>query len=521
MSYLEEKNMDSNAVNGESIHTVGSGAGRGAQLFDTPVSGLGRGARLFNSLGRGSQLFNSPVAGFGRGSQLFNSPDARPGDVRSPAPRSTNPVSVPDNVGSPVFTSTHLPSRPPITHMPTDSLSAIPDVSNPALSQLITQIALEVGHSISAQLKGKSQTNEGSQVRVQNPGTGQSLVDSTLNLTGVKLVMQSDVREPPVYRGDGSDKHSVHEWEELMDTYLRKRSIQLGEQHQEMLSRLMGKAKDIVRITLRSNPSLKPHENPKVITDILKQHFGGVSRSSMPLADFYSTVPVAGENPVEYWIRLNKAVDAAEEGLSRQGRHIDDPGREVTMMFVKYCPDPSLAAVLRFKAPEKWTAGEIQEHVDRYQIETREQLNTRPHRPGPVRPVTAHAQTPVSEETFMPSQLVMPPVQAEASVTSTPQFDDNCLRTLIGLLDRTLVQNSQAMAQSNQPMYRQQQSDQSQKRHCKVCKSVEHSTLAHCRRDRLCLSCFKSGHIKKNCSSNTPGREDQATQPPREQKPLN
>lgn len=87
------------------------------------------------------------------------------------------------------------------------------------------------------------------------------------------------------------------------------------------MSRLMGKAKDIVRITLRSNPSLKPHENPKAVTDILKQHFSSVSCSSMPLADFYSTMPVAGENPFEYWIRLNKAVDAAEEGLSRRAAY--------------------------------------------------------------------------------------------------------------------------------------------------------------------------------------------------------
>ena len=51
-----------------------------------------------------------------------------------------------------------------------------------------------------------------------------------------------------MYRGDGSDKLSVHEWEELMFTYLRRRHVELGEQHQEMLSRLMGKARDIVKI---------------------------------------------------------------------------------------------------------------------------------------------------------------------------------------------------------------------------------------------------------------------------------
>ena len=181
------------------------------------------------------------------------------------------------------------------------------------------------------------------------------------------------------------------------------------------------------------------------------------------------------------------------------------------MMFVKYCPDPSLAAVLRFKAPEKWTAGEIQEHVDRYQIDMREQLNTRPNRHVPARHVAVHIQTPVSEEVLLASHPEVLPVQAEVSATSTTQFDENCLKTLIGLLDNTLSQNSQVMAQNNRPMYRQHPSDQSQRRYCKVCKSAEHTTLMHCWRDRLCLSCFKPGHIKRECPSYTPGWEDQAT----------
>jgi len=74
-------------------------------------------------------------------------------------------------------------------------------------------------------------------------------------LTGAKLVLQSDVKEPPVFRGDGSDKNTVCEWEELMDVYLRKRASPLKEQYAEIMSKLMGKAKDIVRITLRSSPS--------------------------------------------------------------------------------------------------------------------------------------------------------------------------------------------------------------------------------------------------------------------------
>ncbi|KAI5620950.1 hypothetical protein C0J50_19553 [Silurus asotus] len=175
--------------------------------------------------------------------------------------------------------------------------------------------------------------------------------------------MQSDAKEPPVYRGDSSDKLGVREWEELMDRYLRKRGIPMEEHHQEILSRLMGKAKDLVKVTLRCNSALNPVKNPKVIMDILKQHFSDANYSCMPLANFYGTVPLAGEDPVEYWVQLNKAVDLAEEALKRLGRRMEDPCQEVAMMFVKYCPDSTFAAVLRFKSPEKWTAQEIIERA--------------------------------------------------------------------------------------------------------------------------------------------------------------
>jgi predicted nucleic-acid-binding Zn-ribbon protein len=87
----------------------------------------------------------------------------------------------------------------------------------------------------------------------------------------------------------------------------------------------MGKAKDISKVTLRSMPSLRPAEHSKLVFDILKQHFSDVTCSSMPLADFYSKLPLAGESSMDYWICLNKAVDAADECLRRQGRNIEDP----------------------------------------------------------------------------------------------------------------------------------------------------------------------------------------------------
>ncbi|KAK2831811.1 hypothetical protein Q7C36_016897 [Tachysurus vachellii] len=295
---------------------------------------------------------------------------------------------------TPGFCSTQIIGQTP-EQLRSNPLSVNSDLNDVALHDLVTHIAQEVGRTIiSAQSERRVGERETSSAQTHSLSAGQSFSEiPSLNLTGVKLVMQSEVKEPPLFRGDGTDKFNVHEWGELMDTFLRKRGIPTPEHHHEILTRLMGKAKDIVRITLRSNTSLRPSENPKVIFDILKQHFSEARFSYMPLADFYSTVPVAGENPVEYWVRLNKAADVAEEALIRLGRQMDNPCQEAAMMFVKYCPDPSLTAIFRLKAPDKWTASEVQEHLDRYQLEQKEQSVVRSKRDITARNATAHTQS--------------------------------------------------------------------------------------------------------------------------------
>ncbi|KAL1252258.1 hypothetical protein QQF64_020054 [Cirrhinus molitorella] len=232
---------------------------------------------------------------------------------------------------SPVFNSTRIK---------TDRQVPNSDTTSTDLSYLITQLAHEIGQSISAQLK-KGNEKEGIVTNSQSVGLEPPSADShSLTMTGVKLVMQCDVKEPPSFRGDGTDKLSIHEWEEQIDVYLRKRGVPTGEQAQEMMSRLGGRARDIIKVTLCSNPSLKPGEGPRVIIDILKQHFSELTYSAMPLADFYSTLPTLGENVIYYWIRLNKTVDVAEDCLKRQGHDLEDPSKEVTM-FVKTLPRPS------------------------------------------------------------------------------------------------------------------------------------------------------------------------------------
>lgn len=191
------------------------------------------------------------------------------------------------------------------------------------LNSLIAQLADKIGESITAKLQSDKST------KVFTSDTNSATQTPDLPQANISLVMRSDIRVPPIFRGDSSDKFSVHEWENLMTLYLKRRAVPLQEQSQEILAKLMGNAGDVIRIKLRNDNSIDHTANPHVIFDILKQHFSDMTYSSMPLADFYNTLPMPNEDAMEYWIRLNKTVDVANECLKRQGRRIDDPGHKV------------------------------------------------------------------------------------------------------------------------------------------------------------------------------------------------
>lgn len=446
-----------------------------------------------------------------------------------------------------------------------------PQTTSSDLSNLISGLADQIGHSIAAQLRGNVETSKSVPTENSTPTHGHS----ELNLSGVKLVMQSDVKEPPVFRGDSSDKCPVREWVDLMSMYCVKRNIPVQQQSQEILSRLMGRAKDVVKITLRNSPSLNHIQTPELIFDILKQHYGELTYSSMPMADFYNTKPVQHEGVMEYWIRLNNAIDIAVECLQRQGRSVEDPGREVTLMFIKYCPDPILSNRLSFKAAEEWSTSEVQERIDSFlrELRTRSDIGYRAQlkhaasytqtailsgtedsqsaqisltAPPPTNPQCMPLATPSNIQTHAPassqvSQLSiaahqnMPsnavsvihyPTQTPAATCSLPltsqsmqfpkcqpvtQFkqeesqatpantvmDGSSMQALINLLNRIMANQGVTSA----PQVSTQQVPNSfQKRNCRVCGDTSHTTLVHCRKDRLCLSCFSPSHFKRDCN---------------------
>ena len=105
----------------------------------------------------------------------------------------------------------------------------------------------------------------------------------------------------------------------MTKAHLRKQKIPLNDQVEEIMSHLMGKARDVVMIALRSDVK----QEPELIYNVLLHYFSDTP-SCLPLADFYATLPRHRENPVDYWIRLNKAADLALEGLCRQGKQAEN-----------------------------------------------------------------------------------------------------------------------------------------------------------------------------------------------------
>ncbi len=395
---------------------------------------------------------------FGRGRGLFTIPSE---------PRM--PGSTSRAFDTPILTSTRY----------VDCAMASPVDQNPDLSSLISELAEKLGQSITAQLRSD-----------RNTQCGNSEQPTEMTLSNVKLVMQSDVKEPPIFRGDGSDKLTVQEWENLMSLYLRKRAIPIHEQSQEILDRLMGKAGDVVRIKLRNYTSVDCTNYPHLIFDILKQHFSAITYSSMPLADFYNTLPMPSEDTMEYWIRLNKTMDVAKECLERQGRSICDPSHEISMMFIKHCPDQSLSNVFKFKSAEKWSACEIQERLDEHMQERKARtfsnsrsLNTTERR--------VCNQIPNVVETSAPN----PTLSVPPSPMTQSGSDTDCMKSLVSLLDHLVTQQTQFQASP----HHQATTFQTYRKPCRVCRSLDHSTMSHCRQDNRCLKCLTPGHWKKDC----------------------
>lgn len=241
------------------------------------------------------------------------------------------------------------------------------------LTDMVGQLGQQIGDSIVARLMSAGLPDRDtvySTPVTQKPVT--VLTQSTQNTqhdSSPVIVHVKTERDPVVFRGNSSDKYSVQEWIDMTKAHMRKQSYTKAEQAEEIQGRLLGKARDVT-VALRSDDMLDVKQDPDLIYDILMRYFSQ-SSSSLPLQDFYTTLPRPKENPVDYWIRLNKAADTADEGLRRQGRRMENIGGEVAQMFAKHCPDSQLSSIFKCKPVSEWTSRDIQLRIDEYQREMR------------------------------------------------------------------------------------------------------------------------------------------------------
>lgn len=424
-----------------------------------------------------------------------------------------NPLSVP------AASSTPVDVQSPPTQV----------ITTEALSTMITGLAQQIDENITANLHAMHQPSP-TQLHPTH-----SQPSSHVDTSQLKVVVQSDTKAPPYFKCAPTDVFSVQEWVDMMRCYLSQQSCDTpDEKFNLLMSRLSGKARDVVKVSLHCRQDLCGDELIDAVFDVLKRNFGELPCSNLPMRDFYNTVPRVGEDAMEYWIRLNKAIDAADECLRRRGRQVEDPSVEVVMMFISHCPDPTLALSFQLKPPEDWTVAEVQSRLDSHVGRVKRGVvhsqhatsvavpnpypvshTWQPHLSGTASSVTDGSCCPMpSLQTIdVPGQPQLtsnpscqhqphtsapltPPVSGSQSVEPAVQQMADMSGRALSLCTASLTTGRGDQQRPGCPQSRQSH----QHAACKVCGSSDHTTHAHCRLFKLCLNCFGSGHMKRDCT---------------------
>lgn len=466
-------------------------------LFDpvTPFVGRGRGRGLWHTGEGVKKLFSTDTLGVGN--PIVTHPV---GPISTPT---TPPVI--GNSGGDTLGMTNTIVTPSVG--PTSSTPNVPPPtsSNDTTAQLrdlISELGNQIGDSIVSRLF-VSQT--GSTSPPSNPVTPvvtdrRDLSNNILDLTKVNVVVKSDAREPAMFRGDGSEKCTVQEWIELMEVYLRKKSCPASDQIDEILSHLMGRAKSIVKVGLKSTSTPNSAVQPEVIYDILRRYFSESPASCLPLADFYATQPSVGESPVDYWVRLNTAAELVDRHLKKQGRKLENMSAEISMMFIRNCPDPDLSSVFKSKPISRWTVTEVQEAIDEHQREhptKKKATNMVKVNTLQVAAAAAYSPANLKDEVSTSALSSVSPSRSSESAGMEGGAFERVLCMLERVLEKTNQTNSPAVTQPV-PWVRFTP--------CRVCGDKAHSTRSHCMRERRCLACFEVGHQRRECTKTSAAR---------------
>lgn len=444
----------------------------------------------------------------GRGRGLIGSPIPFP-DIGSGIGRGLGRAA-PNGLAN----STHMPQTqfgsPPVLQAP---CSSTPNATHDILSQMgdiVHQIGQQLADSLLTHLRTSPAAVTTSGVDHDSRASSQNPVS---NASQLHVVSQRKVKDPPAFRGDSSDTVTLEEWIELMRTFIRKGGLPIEEQGEEILIHLRGKAKDVVRVAIKSS-GVDISRSPDSIYSLLRKHFTCKQFSHLPLQDFYTTLPEPQEGPYDYWLRLNHAADVTTECLKEQGKPHDSMSVEVTRMFIRNCPSSDLAVTFRSKTIDKWSAAEVQEVLSEYHSEgVIKAAGKRNDKRGEVaiNRVEVNAISTPLRQAENPSQPVCGLQSAPHTLSSQPSSaDHSTLERLISMMERVLMNDTQSRSVSRRAsgLPRLQGLNDTP---CLVCKDVSHSALSHCKENRLCFQCFSPDHARNRCphrgKSTVPGSQ--------------
>lgn len=381
-----------------------------------------------------------------------------------------------------------------VSHKPSEVITSTPNVEHGVhdmlgqMSSIVHQIGQQLADNIISHLSPYSLDTD--TPNRQHPDDNKATSSSSMaNLSQNQVIQHRKVKDPPSFRGDGSDTIEIEEWEDLMRTFVKKSNMSADEHVEEVLVHLRGKAKDVVKFWIRNCDS-STTVCPNSVYSLLRKHFSCNHYSPVPLADFYTTLPEEDENPYDYWLRLNKAADVASECLREQGKTLDKPNVEIVHMFIRHCPSKDLALTFRSKPIDKWSAHEVQAVLNDYQSDLSFKATSTVH----------HIQSErVSVNKIDVNTVPVPaPTVCEQQQKST---DFSALEKVIDMLEKVLLTNTNR-PQSHpryQPFNRLPRIEGLDALPCAICNDAAHSALTHCREHRLCFQCQSPGHSRRFC----------------------
>ena len=435
----------------------------------------------------GAQSFLTP-GGMGRGRGVLGLPipfpqlSASVGTTVGMAARSPRPV-VSDTPHAAHTEQNSFPAQQaPYTSTPLTTEDLVGQMSGIVQhigQQLADSILTHLSRSSPAAALSTPSVHSGSYAPAQDSASSSQL----------HVMSQRKVRDPPTFRGENSDSVTLEKWIELMQTFIKKGGLSIGEQGEEILIHLRGKAKDVVKVGIKSS-GVDIRHSPASIYSLLRKHFSCKQFSPLPLQDFYTTFPEPREDPFDYWLRLNCVADIAAECLLEQGKQQDSLSIEVTRMFIRNCPDSGLLLTFRSKTIDKWSAAEVQEVLDEY------------HSEKVIKAAGVGKDGAVGEKNVAVNRMEVKSSPAPlCSAQPTPQStsaDHSALERMIGMMEKVLMNTTQSRSADRRTsgLPRIQGLKDTP---CLVCKDPSHSALSHCKDNRLCFQCFSPDHARDRC----------------------